>query len=100
MPLQVGDLVYARVTAADRDLEPVLACTDAQGKVSSSVSLDIAQFLTGLLPSKSLFLVWQSGTILCIQCTVSSILPTDSLLCYTSMHKCNGTAKQVSVFGA
>lgn len=45
MPLQVGDLVYARVTAADRDLEPVLACTDAQGKVSSSVSLDIAQFL-------------------------------------------------------
>ena len=32
--LQVGDLVYARVTAADRDLDPVLACVDAQGKVS------------------------------------------------------------------
>lgn len=32
--LQVGDLVYARVTSADRDLDPVLACVDAQGKVS------------------------------------------------------------------
>ncbi|DBB18525.1 hypothetical protein WJX82_004744 [Trebouxia sp. C0006] len=32
--VQVGDLVYARVTAAERDLDPVLACTDAQGKSS------------------------------------------------------------------
>ena len=30
---QVGSLVYARVVAADRDLEPELSCTDAQGKV-------------------------------------------------------------------
>jgi len=35
----VGDLVYARVTAAERDLDPVLACTDAQGKVSTSCPL-------------------------------------------------------------
>lgn len=31
---QVGDIVYARVTSADRDLDPVLACVDAQGKVN------------------------------------------------------------------
>ncbi|KAK9820696.1 hypothetical protein WJX74_008252 [Apatococcus lobatus] len=30
--LQVGDLVYARVTAADRDVDPELVCTDASGK--------------------------------------------------------------------
>ena len=34
MNLQVGDIVYARVTSADRDLDPVLACVDAQGKVN------------------------------------------------------------------
>ena len=28
--------MYARVTAAERDLEPVLACSDAQGKVSDN----------------------------------------------------------------
>lgn len=33
---QVGSLVYARVVAADRDLEPELSCTDAQGKVCGS----------------------------------------------------------------
>lgn len=32
--VQVGDLVYARVESAHRDLEPVLSCTDAAGKVS------------------------------------------------------------------
>jgi exosome complex component RRP40 len=31
--LAVGDLVYARVTVASRDMEPELACTDASGKV-------------------------------------------------------------------
>lgn len=31
---QVGDLVYARVESAHRDLEPVLSCMDAAGKVS------------------------------------------------------------------
>lgn len=30
--LQVGALVYARISAADRDLEPELACTNAEGK--------------------------------------------------------------------
>lgn len=30
---QVGDLVYARVESAHRDLEPVLSCVDAAGKV-------------------------------------------------------------------
>ena len=38
----MGDLVYARVTAADRDLDPVLACTDAQGKVCSSAMCNAA----------------------------------------------------------
>ncbi|CAD7704552.1 unnamed protein product [Ostreobium quekettii] len=32
--LKAGDLVYARVTAADRDLHPVLACTNALGKAA------------------------------------------------------------------
>ncbi|KAK9867474.1 hypothetical protein WJX84_006859 [Apatococcus fuscideae] len=32
--LQVGDLVYARVTAADRDVDPELVCTDASGKAA------------------------------------------------------------------
>ena len=32
--VKVGDLVYARVESAHRDLEPVLSCTDAAGKVS------------------------------------------------------------------
>ena len=31
--------MYARVTAAERDLDPVLACTDAQGKVSTACPL-------------------------------------------------------------
>lgn len=31
--LQVGDLVYCRVESAHRDLEPVLSCMDAAGKV-------------------------------------------------------------------
>lgn len=31
--LAVGDLVYARVAVASRDMEPELACTDAAGKV-------------------------------------------------------------------
>lgn len=31
--LQVGDLVYCRITSAERDLDPVLACSDVQGKV-------------------------------------------------------------------
>ncbi len=31
--LAPGDLVYARVTAASRDADPELACTDAAGKV-------------------------------------------------------------------
>lgn len=30
--LVAGDLVYARVTAASRDTDPELACTDASGK--------------------------------------------------------------------
>ena len=33
--MQVGDLVYARVEAADRDLEPTLTCMDAAGKVGT-----------------------------------------------------------------
>ncbi|GAB4813358.1 hypothetical protein N2152v2_000404 [Parachlorella kessleri] len=32
--LQVGDLVYARVESADRDLEPTLTCMGAAGKAS------------------------------------------------------------------
>jgi exosome complex RNA-binding protein Rrp4 len=32
--LAIGDLVYARVTVASRDMEPELACTDASGKVA------------------------------------------------------------------
>lgn len=44
--LQVGDLVYARVTAADRDLEPVLACTDAQGKSSGFGQLKEGYLIT------------------------------------------------------
>jgi exosome complex component RRP40 len=31
--LAAGDLVYARVAVASRDMEPELACTDASGKV-------------------------------------------------------------------
>ena len=31
--VQVGDLVYCRITSAERDLDPILACTDIQGKV-------------------------------------------------------------------
>ena len=31
--LQPGDLVYARVLTASRDLEPTLSCVDASGKV-------------------------------------------------------------------
>ena len=31
--LAQGDLVYARVTAASRDADPEIACTDAAGKV-------------------------------------------------------------------
>ncbi|PSC74316.1 exosome complex component rrp40 [Micractinium conductrix] len=37
--LQVGDLVYARVESAHRDLEPVLSCTDAAGKASGFAHL-------------------------------------------------------------
>ena len=33
--LAIGDLVYARVTVASRDMEPELACTDASGKVAA-----------------------------------------------------------------
>eukprot|EP00238_Polyblepharides_amylifera_P006106 CAMPEP_0196573906 /NCGR_PEP_ID=MMETSP1081-20130531/3725_1 /TAXON_ID=36882 /ORGANISM="Pyramimonas amylifera, Strain CCMP720" /LENGTH=200 /DNA_ID=CAMNT_0041891759 /DNA_START=15 /DNA_END=614 /DNA_ORIENTATION=+ len=32
--LKVGALVYGRVTAADRDLDPEIECTDADGKSS------------------------------------------------------------------
>ncbi len=35
--LNIGDLVYARVAVASRDMEPELACTDAAGKVYSCV---------------------------------------------------------------
>lgn len=34
--MQVGDLVYCRITSAERDLDPILACTDVQGKVRRS----------------------------------------------------------------
>ncbi|DBA88478.1 hypothetical protein WJX79_004655 [Trebouxia sp. C0005] len=44
--LQVGDLVYARVTAAERDLDPVLACTDAQGKSSGFGQLKEGSLIT------------------------------------------------------
>lgn len=44
--LQVGDLVYARVTAAERDLDPVLACTDAQGKSSGFGPLKEGSLIT------------------------------------------------------
>ncbi|KAI7838848.1 hypothetical protein COHA_007462 [Chlorella ohadii] len=37
--LQVGDLVYARVESAHRDLEPVLSCMDAAGKASGFAHL-------------------------------------------------------------
>ncbi|KAL4424272.1 hypothetical protein ABPG75_001573 [Micractinium tetrahymenae] len=37
--LQIGDLVYCRVESAHRDLEPVLACTDAAGKASGFAHL-------------------------------------------------------------
>ena len=33
--LAIGDLVYARVAVASRDMEPELACTDDGGKVGS-----------------------------------------------------------------
>ena len=35
--LAIGDLVYARVTVASRDMEPELACTDASGKVAADI---------------------------------------------------------------
>ena len=37
--LAPGDLVYARVTAASRDADPEITCTDAAGKVHCSSSL-------------------------------------------------------------
>lgn len=36
--VQVGDLVYARVESAHRDLEPVLSCMDAAGKVRAGAA--------------------------------------------------------------
>ncbi|KAL3134986.1 hypothetical protein ABBQ32_007940 [Trebouxia sp. C0010 RCD-2024] len=44
--LQVGDIVYARVTSADRDLDPVLACVDAQGKASGFGQLKEGYLIT------------------------------------------------------
>ena len=38
--LKAGDVVYARVAAASRDMEPVLTCVDAAG-VSRSVRVGI-----------------------------------------------------------
>lgn len=32
--LQIGDLVYARVVQATKDMDPVLSCVDASGKAS------------------------------------------------------------------
>lgn len=32
--LSAGDLVYARVVTANRDMDPVLSCVDAQGRAS------------------------------------------------------------------
>lgn len=37
--LQPGDLIYARVTAAPRDADPELACTDASGTASITAVL-------------------------------------------------------------
>lgn len=49
MALQVGDLVYCRVASAERDLDPVLACTDAQGKVYTSVAT---------IPAIAMLMLW------------------------------------------
>lgn len=38
--IDVGNLVFARVTAADKDLDPELSCVDAQGRASGFGKLE------------------------------------------------------------
>lgn len=49
-PHRSGDLVYARVAAASRDLEPQLSCVDALGRATVMGPLkvwrEVERFLT------------------------------------------------------
>lgn len=48
--LAIGDLVYARVAMASRDMEPELACTDAAGKVGSAKGGSVPELAARYFP--------------------------------------------------